>query len=338
MLVLVWGCCLSLNAAALRKDPAFRSFASQFEHVEWEGFGVWEWIEPAFWFVVGASLPFALARRREQGATFGANLRHACIRALKLILLGQFIVSVRAGHFALNPMETLTRVGVCYLCCFLLLHLPFRWQVAAAALLMGVTSGLYLLLPGAAGPFSPADNIGAIIDRAVFGMNQAGRTPNITFLGMTVHMLFGAWTAMLLVSEKSPRQKLAILVAATLASFLAALALLPFNPVIQKLCTASYTFYSAGYVLAVAAAFFWLFDVQGFRRLAFPLAVVGMNSIFIYMLSALLRPWIDQTAGVFTGRFQFLGPVGAIAQACVATLVMWCVCYWLYRRKIFFKV
>lgn len=336
MLVLAWGA--ALNVTTLSKNPAFASFAAQFRHVRWEGFGVWEAIEPAFWFIIGAALPLALARRRELGATFGANLRHACVRTLKLILLGQFLVSVAAGHFRLNPMETLTRLGVCYLCCFLILHLQLRWQVVTAAFLMAVTSGVYLLFPGAAGPFSPEDNIGLRIDRALLGWDRPGRTVNITFLGMTVHMLMGAWTAFLLRSRKSHAEKLKILGAAAVASFLAALALSPFNPVIQKLCTASYTFYGAGIALAVMMAFFWLVDVKGYRRPAFPLVVVGMNAIFIYMLGPLLRNWIDQTTGVFTARFQYMGPFGAIPQACLVVLVMWYACYWLYRREIFFKL
>jgi len=235
-------------------------------------------------------------------------------------------------------METLTHLGVCYFCCFLILHLRFRWQVVAAVFLMAVTSGLYLLFPGAAGPFSPADNIGVIIDRAIFGLDQSGRAVNIYFLGTTVHMLIGAWTGLLLMSRKSHPEKLKILGAATLASFLAAIALTPFNPVIQKICTASYTFYGAGFALAAATALFWLFDVKGYRRPAFPLVVVGMNSIFIYMLGRAMTRWLDQSVGVFTERFQFLGPFGAIPQACAVVLAMWYVCYWLYQRKIFLKV
>lgn len=336
MLALVWGA--ALDVTALAKNSALGSFASQFRHVPWEGLGFWELIQPAFWFVVGAALPFALARRRERGATLGANLRHASTRALKLILLGQILVSLNAGRVRLHPMETLTHLGMCYFCCFLILHLRFRAQVMAAALLMAVTSGLYLLFPGAAGPFSPADNIGVIIDRAIFGLNQAGRTVNITFLGTTVHMLFGAWTGLLLMSKRSHPEKLKILASATLASFVAALALTPFNPVIQKVCTASFTFYGAGFALAAAAAFFWLLEIKGYCRPSFPLVVVGMNSIFIYMLSGVLKRWIDQSVAVFTGRFQFLGPFGAIPQACAVVFVMWYVCHWLYQRKIFFKV
>jgi predicted acyltransferase len=335
MLVLVWGACLDVTVLA--KNPAFKSFAAQFRHVEWEGFGVWESIQPAFWFVVGAALPFALARRRERGATFGANLRHACIRALKLILLGQFLVSVGAGRFRLDALETLTHLGVIYLLCFLILHLRLRWQVMTAVLIMVVTSALYLLFPGVGGPFSATDNFGRTVDRAVFGAGRVYRTVNFNIFPTTIHMLFGAWTGLLLMSGKSHSEKLKILCGATLASFLAAIALTPFNPVIQRLCTASFTFYGGGFALAAAAAFFWLLEIKAYRRLAFPLVVVGMNSIFIYMLSPLQRRWIDQTAAVFTGRFQFWGPVGAIPQACVMTLVMWYVCYWLYQRKIFFK-
>ena len=143
MLTLCWG--VALDVTALVKNPAFRSFASQFRHVPGEGLGVWRLIQPAFWFIVGAALPYALARRRDRGATLGANLRHASSRALKLILLGQLLVSLNAGRFRLHPMETLTHLGVCYFCCFLILHLQFHWQVMAAALLMAVTSGLFLL-------------------------------------------------------------------------------------------------------------------------------------------------------------------------------------------------
>jgi len=91
-------------------------------------------------------------------------------------------------------------------------------------------------------------------------------------------------------------------------------------------------------VLLAVVAFFWLFDLKGYRRPAFPLLVVGMNSIFIYMLDETLGGWIDKSAGVFTGRFQFIGALGPIIQACAVVLVMWYVCYWLYQRKVFFKV
>lgn len=336
MLALCWGAVLDAESLALH--PGFRGFALQFRHVPWEGLRFWELVQPLFWFVVGAALPLALARRRERGATFRQNLGHASARALRLILLGQILVSLQAGRLRFQPVETLTHLGLIYFFCFLVMHLRFRWQVVVAAMLMAVNWGLYVWFPGSAGPFSPADNIGVRIDRAVFGLNQAGSYTMLNMVGSAVNMLFGVWAGSLLRSQRPQEQKLKILAAAALASFAVALALTPVNPVIQRVWTASITFYGAACTFLALLLFFWLFDVKAYRALAFPLVVVGMNSIFIYMLNGTLRRWLDPSVAVFTGRFEFMGPFGSIAQASAVVATMWYVCYWLYQRKVFFKV
>jgi len=51
-----------------------------------------------------------------------------------------------------------------------------------------------------------------------------------------------------------------------------------------------------------------------------------------------LRGWINRALGVFTGNFSFIGVLAPVAQSCAVLLVMWSLCYWLYRRRIFFKL
>ncbi len=80
-----------------------------------------------------------------------------------------------------------------------------------------------------------------------------------------------------------------------------------------------------------------LIDVAGWRKVAFPLVVVGMNSIFIYSLGFLLRHPIIRWLEPFTGGFKFVGDLRPVAESCAALLVMWYLCYWLYKRKIFLK-
>jgi hypothetical protein len=63
-----------------------------------------------------------------------------------------------------------------------------------------------------------------------------------------------------------------------------------------------------------------------------------MNSIFVYVVFQLFRGGIDRAVGVVTGRFAFIGTLAPVAQACATLLVIWYFCYWLYQRKIFFKV
>jgi heparan-alpha-glucosaminide N-acetyltransferase len=84
--------------------------------------------------------------------------------------------------------------------------------------------------------------------------------------------------------------------------------------------------------------FYWLVEVRGWRGAVFPLVVVGMNSIFIYSLAELLHTWLDRAVGVFTFHYRFVGTLAPVAQSCTVLFVMWYVCYWLYQRRIFFKL
>ena len=323
---------------ALLDDPIYGSIARQFHHPPWEGLVFWELIMPAFMFMMGTALPFALARRRQRGVRFSQDLRHTARRLLTLVLLGQFLTTLNRGHYAYEPYENLTMLAASYFCAYLIFHLGFRWQVVAAAGLMFTNWGLYHLFPGADGPYSPAGNIGVVIDRVVFGLDHAGSWASINFIGSSVTVLFGAWTGTLLMSTKSAAEKLKILSVVMAVSFVTGLLLATFNPVIHKAWTASFTICHTGFLLAAVVAFVWLFDYRGYRRPAFPLVVVGMNSIFMYMLMGMLQSWIDQSLGIFTGRFEFAGALAPVFQACAVLLVMWYACYWLYQRRIFLKV
>lgn len=272
------------------RDPSLQGIAHQFAHLKWSGFVAWEMIMPAFMFMIGVSVPFSLARRQAAGFGFSANLRHALGRTFKLILLGQFLVSVRRGRYGYEPLETLTQLALSYLLAFLILQLPKWWQVAAAAGTLFLNLGLYVAFPGSEGPFSPNDNIGVVIDKAVFHLNHASYWATINFLGSGITVLFGAWTSMLLTSKRTPAAKMKLLGGAAAAAFVLCVALAPFIPINHKAWSLSFTCIHTGILLIVVMLFYTLFDLKGYKRLAFPMMVVGVNSIFVYMLSQLLTP------------------------------------------------
>jgi predicted acyltransferase len=122
------------------------------------------------------------------------------------------------------------------------------------------------------------------------------------------------------------------------AAFAGGLLLSIWNPLVKRIWTASFTLYSAGWVIFMLIVFYWLIEVKGWRRWAFPLVVVGMNSIFIYSVGQVLKGWIDRAVAVFTFRFTFIGDLAPVAQASAVLVVMWYMCYWLYQRKVFFKL
>jgi predicted acyltransferase len=121
-------------------------------------------------------------------------------------------------------------------------------------------------------------------------------------------------------------------------SFALALVLRPWIPFIKQLCTASFILYSLGWVIFMLIGFYFLVEVRGYRKWTFPLVVVGMNSIFIYSVSMVLFGWLDRAVGVFTFHFNFVGKLAPVLQGCTVLFVMWYMCYWLYKRKIFFKL
>src|ERR1051326_3598617 len=71
--------------SALAGHPTWGRVAHWFQHVPWEGGVFWDMIQPAFMFMVGVAMPFALAKRIESGATDRDNFRHVLLRSLTLI-------------------------------------------------------------------------------------------------------------------------------------------------------------------------------------------------------------------------------------------------------------
>ncbi len=323
---------------ALRHDPTFARVASWFDHVEWEGAVFWDLIQPAFMFMVGVAMPFALARRKEQGATDRQLILHVLSRFLKLILLSQVLIIVSDQRIQFQLINVLSQIAFAYFLTYCILRLGFRWQVLAAVLLLALHWGLFALFPGPDGPFSMTGNIGAVIDKALLGYNYKGYYVTINFISSTVTTLFGAWTGMLLQSARPLAQKLKLLAGAAVAAFAGGLALSSVVPMVKRLWTPSFTLYSAGWVLLMMIGFILLIDVTGWTKPAFPLVVVGMNSIFIYSAGFLVRGSIDRWIRAFSGGFKFVGPLAPVAQNCAIMLVLWYLCFWLYRRKIFLKV
>ena len=322
-----------------RRNPSWAWLGDQFEHKPWEWIAFWDLIQPAFMFMVGVAMPFALARRAELGATRGDLFRHVLARSFRLILMSQILISIGSGHMSFQLINVLAQIGLTYFLAYLIIQLEFRWQaVIAAALLIGHWA-LFVAFPGTEGPFlSKTTNVGAVIDKAIFGHMNPDYWVNLNFVTSTVTTLFGVWTGQLLATKRSHTEKMRILGASAAACLVVGFAIHPWNPIVKRICTTSFTIYSTGWVLLMLLAFYWVIEVRGYRRWVFPLLVVGANSIFIYSLEMVLRGWLHRAVGVFTLNYEFLGDFAPVAQSCTVLLAMWYLCYFLYRRKIFLKL
>ncbi|MCC7083856.1 MAG: DUF5009 domain-containing protein [Pirellulales bacterium] len=347
----------------------------QFDHVQWVGCAFWDLIQPAFMFLVGLSMAYSYASRQAKGQSYRRMLRHAISRSAVLVLLGIFLYSQLDLKTNCLLKNVLTQIGLGYVFLFLLWNRPWRVQAAVAATILVGYWGLFACYPLSAAGFDdslvglPKDwphlagfaahwdkgtNAAAAFDRWFLNLAawnarheyDGGGYQTLSFIPSLATMIFGLQSGGLLRSEMSARKKVRWLIGwgfAGLASgwLLAAAGLCP---MVKRIWTPTFALYSAGWVLLMLAAFYGMVDGWGKKRWCWPLVIVGMNSIAIYLMDQLLRSKIERTLSILFGPkvfnlFGYLDQVySPIIRQMLVVLCLWMVCFWMYRQKLFLKI
>lgn len=365
---------LSGVARAFPDSAVWKFLAFHQSHVEWVGCSLHDLIQPSFSFLVGVALPFSIASRLARGQSRLVLTGHALWRSLLLIALGIFLRSVGAKQTNFTFEDTLTQIGLGYTFLFLLGLGSTRGQWIALVTLLVAYWGAWAAypLPGAdfdhaalagvppdwahkasgfAAHWNKNTNLGAAFDRwflnlfpraKPFFFNGGGYL-TLSFIPTLGTMIFGLIAGNWLRRERPPVEKLKHLVIAGLACLGVGLALhgLGVCPIVKRIWTPAWTIFSAGCCFLFLAGFHAVIDLHGWRRWAFPLTVIGMNSIAAYCMAHLIDGFIISTFKTHLGAnaFQFLGDAFAPLFTGVALLlVLWLILYWMYRRKLFLKI
>lgn len=328
------------------KNPIIGPIAAQFQHVDWNmsipvDLHFWDLIQPFFMFIVGTVMPISFARRWAAGEPWSRSLLHVLRRSALLILFGLMARSIQANRPVVDLINVLAQIAFTYLVAFLLLRKNWKVQGAVALGLLALHWAIYQFAsaPGVQGPWVKDANIGWYLDRLVLHKNWSGGYATINCLSSAANTIFGMMAGELLISTLPLARKMRVLAVAGILGVASGLALSALIPLNKKIWTASFALYSTGMTLLALLLFYWVFDVKEKRRWATLFIVVGANSIFIYLFHEILHRWLNQTALVFTGwAVDLWGPGGkAFTTLVVIAFQIW-VCFWLYRRKIFFKL
>jgi predicted acyltransferase len=110
---------------------------------------------------------------------------------------------------------------------------------------------------------------------------------------------------------------------------------------VKRIWTPGWVLFSGGWCFLLLAAFYALLDLKGCRRWAFPLVVVGMNSIAAYCIDHLFNGFIQKNLITNLGHkmFRVLGNAyEPLLHGAAMMSVCWLILYWMYRRKIFLRI
>jgi len=360
-------------ARAFPGNPVWQFLGTEQSHVAWTGMSLHDTIQPGFTFLAGVALPYSLASRKRKGETFRHMLLHVAGRSLLLIALGIFLRSTEKPITYFTFEDTLTQIGLGYTFAFLIAFLRPRWQwVSLAAILfgywlawalypapgpdfnwaaVGVTPDFHQnLFTGFAAHWNKNSNLGQAFDvwflnlfprTAPFAYNAGGylTLSFIPTLGtMLLGLIAGRWYR-----ESAPAIPFRKLLVTGAILCIAGL-VLHFTgvcPIVKRIWTPSWTLFSGGVCMFVLAAFSWIVDVRNYRRLVFPLLVVGMNSIAAYLIAGLCEDFVESSFRIHLGM-RVLNVFGTAVEPVVlgalTLLTYWLMLYWMYRKNIFLRI
>lgn len=325
-------------------DNAFiNKIGWQLEHQYWHGLSLWDFVEPFFMFIVGVAIPFSVMNRLEKGDSWNAIFKHVLKRSVILFFLGVFIYSVSAGKPAWKLWNVLTQLSLTSFVAFLLMRKPIPIQLSVSFLLLLISELLYRFwaVEGYHQPFTEAQNFGSWIDMKLMGQLEGDNWVAFNVVPTTAFTIWGVIAGLILRSKRTYQLKLKILICAGLVGVVAGFALDPITPMIKRIATSSIIIETGGWCLIMLAFCYWLVDIKKVTKIPNFFAIVGLNSLFIYLFEQLGGvSLLSRLAQPFSYALLFWSGSSGVAYgtAILSWFLMWYICYWLYKYKIFIKI
>lgn len=330
----------------LSDNPMFVALANQCRHTEWHGFLLWDLIFPLFIFLVGVSLPFSISNRLERGGNRQKLFGNIVKRSVILFLLGLVMNGWLSFDFSdLKWTGVLQRIAIAYFfSAIIVMNTRVKGQAVTSISLLIVYWLLMILVPVpgyGAGVITPEGNLHAYIDQLLLPgkmyngfYDEDGILQQISSIAVCLAgTVAGHW----LKSSRTDHVKVKGLLVAGVAAIIIALIWDQSFPIIFKLWSSSFAMLTIGISSILLGLFYWIIDVKGYQKWAFPFVVVGLNSITIYLASRFFD--FGSIVDVFVhGFIDYLGAFKPLFWALCMLMAKWLLLYFFYRKRIFLKV
>lgn len=326
------------------------SLAHQFEHPEWIGFTFYDFIFPLFLFVAGVSIPFSLGKLKEANAPKSQIYRKAFWRMMILIGLGILDKNAPFPFFDWEQIRlgsVLGRIGIAgfvTVVLFLNFNATKRLLIASGILVLYYGAVFLVPVPGfGAGDLSFEGNLVGWFDRTFLPgrllQGQFDELGILTTFPAICLTIFGAHAGEILRKiNSSENQKLKELLITGLIFIGIALVWNLHFPIFKRMWTSSFIMLTSSLAFLSLGFFYLVIDILKFQKWAFFFVVVGMNSLTIYMIYRFVN-FRYTSRLLFEGLYKPLGENWMPVMESLGALgLVWLFLYFLYRKKIFFKV
>ncbi|WP_427874369.1 acyltransferase family protein [Flavobacterium sp. MMS24-S5] len=341
--------------------PIFVWMSSQLHHAEWNGITFYDMIFPVFLFVAGVSMPYSFEKKMqlagvkspkdlpssEKQKIYLSMLRRTCI----LLVLG-FVVNglLRFDGFDQTRFASvLGRIGLAWFFAgIIFLNFDFKKQLIwFFGILIGYYAAMkWISVPGfGAGVLTKEGSLEGYIDRLLLPgrLHSTVYDPEGIFstLPAIATALLGVFTGTFL-KAKCPFSINVKLLLMTLAAVVLIVTGLIWDisfPINKHLWTSSFVCFVGGFSILFFVLFYVIIDLFGFQKWAFPLILIGSNSILIYIAAEGLVDFKHTADYIFGGLINFTPLIWQPFFAALSvTVVQLTLLYFLYKRKWFLKI
>ena len=320
-------------------------FFLQFFHHPWNGLRFWDLIQPGFMYMAGVAMAYSLHKQIQNGISWNKMFRKILKRCGLLFFFGVLDYAVRPGGLSFELWDVLTQLSFTTLASFLIFNWSVTAQIIVCVALLLLTEILYRFtnVPGFDQQFTDQQNFGNYIDLILMNKINKDGWVAINCIPTAVHTIAGALTGKLLISNRKDKiiQMLIWGIVVLIIGF--GLDFSGITPIIKRIATSSFTLASLGWCLSGLAFCYWWIDILNHRKHLSFFTIVGMNSIFIYLFFEIVgHRWFNgYVSAIANGLLKVINtPLllsHIIASLCIFALE-WGLCYFLFKKKIFFKL
>jgi predicted acyltransferase len=319
---------------------------NQFFHHPWNGLRLWDLIQPTFMFSAGVALAFSV---KKQQKTLSWN--QSFIKILKrcgwLFFWGVLDYAVRKNGLSFELWDVLTQLSFTTLVAFLIMDWSVTAQIFVSVLCLLIPEFLYRFMhvPGFDQPFVDQHNFGNYVDKILMNKINPGGWVAINCISTSAHTIWGVLAGRLLMGDKTANQKLKWLLVSSGVLLILGFGLdwMHITPIIKRIATSSFVLASGGFVVLFLSICYWWIDIRNHRRFLFLFNLFALNSIFIYLFNEIVgdRWFTGYILAITNGVFGIVN-IPVLIAAVLGSLVVFtlevALLYFLYRKKMFFKL